>query len=524
VYTYETEVKKIDEMSDEQAMEHFIREKRKQLRIFEEQQFNKLHGDTVSYKEGDLVLISAHRLANSDRLISQKLLEKRYGPYIIVREHKANCYLVKDYAGITDDKVVNVRQVILFLSKEQLKEIEDETRCKSVIDKRTLQQRINDFLRVNERKGLKVREATNEGGERDMFNVSDDAMDALDENLEYELRDISSTSELGQDLTNNPELSKIFEPNESENMDQHIEIGKKVLENDQGEKRGSNDLRNSSNPLKGKLGIKDGKIVSMKLPIDSGIDTSLESGDEVIPVELCEISMRESMNVGKKEQEKKELPKAIKKLKIDSQFGLELANLESENTARNLRVRKRENLKEVTKSEDELEILNELNDINEIKIWKKDSDREFRPILVAEKPPVNKFIKAVREKRDTYKKGTKQVGTDSGNESNSENDQDDAGKMLQVFNENAKCYRKKYIRKEEKEELEKLLRANLNESTLDRLIEEAEEYKKKRAKKTKGKGNAKKQFNVNYIVLNRLSYCHKLVLGHHLMQAKIGTK
>ncbi|XP_065221385.1 uncharacterized protein LOC135846306 [Planococcus citri] len=145
VYTQEVIDENIDNMTDQQALVNFIREKRMQQRINNKVAFNKLHGPPTIFENGELVMLTSHRLSSYEKGLSKKLFQKRYGPYTVEQHVGSNCYMVKNVADPTDEQIVNTRQMTSYLNKNQLEELKNDLKQRSKFDNRDLVEKIRDY-------------------------------------------------------------------------------------------------------------------------------------------------------------------------------------------------------------------------------------------------------------------------------------------------------------------------------------------------------------------------------------------
>ncbi|CAG7725282.1 unnamed protein product, partial [Allacma fusca] len=107
VYTQELVDLRVDEMTEQQALISFIREKRKLQRSRDEVAFYKIKGDPICYEEGELVMLTEHRQSSYDKGVSKKLFPKRFGPYMVMKHVGDNAYRVRSIANESDEQIVN---------------------------------------------------------------------------------------------------------------------------------------------------------------------------------------------------------------------------------------------------------------------------------------------------------------------------------------------------------------------------------------------------------------------------------
>ena len=150
VYQYDTVELEVEKMTDRQTIENYIREKRRLLAIHEETLFNKQHGDPTPLEEGDLVLLTAHRQSCFNKGTSKKLYAKRHGPFIVKERKGHNCYLVVSVENPTEERIVNIRQILLFMNRRQREAFEHELCLQSRLNHKTIEDRIKEFLTLDD--------------------------------------------------------------------------------------------------------------------------------------------------------------------------------------------------------------------------------------------------------------------------------------------------------------------------------------------------------------------------------------
>lgn len=159
VYTSEIKNQKINDMTNREAINAYIRERRRLQRIHDEYIFNKTHGDPTPLQTGDMILLTEHKQSSFDRGTSAKLYPKRYGPYVINKRVTHNCYLVTSIEDPKDEKIVNIRQVTLFLTKQQQEDLRNETCLRSKLNHRSIEEKIKEYLTRHE-ESLDIEETT----------------------------------------------------------------------------------------------------------------------------------------------------------------------------------------------------------------------------------------------------------------------------------------------------------------------------------------------------------------------------
>ena len=188
VYTYDLKKQKIDEMTDRQAVECLIREKRRLQRIKDEYLFNKSHGDPTPLEEGDMILLTEHKQSSFEKGTSSKLYAKRYGPYVIRRRVTSNCYLVKSKDEDECEKIVNIRQITLFLTKQQQENLQKELCLKSKINQQDIEEKIQNYLKRHQIDDL----AVDTGREVEISmdkNITSDVAKEIAQKLRHERRE-----------------------------------------------------------------------------------------------------------------------------------------------------------------------------------------------------------------------------------------------------------------------------------------------------------------------------------------------
>jgi len=147
VYDKTNAIEKIEEMSDRQVIEAFIRERRKLQRIHDEYNWAKKYGDVHPFDVGDMVLLTEHRQSKYYKGMSRKFFAKRAGPYFIKEKRDHNCYLVvPTHDPQAPTKPVNIRQITLFLSAEQQHKFASEACLQSRLNRKSIEERIRDFI------------------------------------------------------------------------------------------------------------------------------------------------------------------------------------------------------------------------------------------------------------------------------------------------------------------------------------------------------------------------------------------
>ncbi|XP_065217069.1 uncharacterized protein LOC135843204 [Planococcus citri] len=150
VYTQELVDLRVDEMTEQQALISFIREKRKLQRSRDEVAFYKIKGDPICYEEGELVMLTEHRQSSYDKGVSKKLFPKRFGPYMVMKHVGDNAYRVRSIANESDEQIVNARQMTIYLNLEQQEKLKNDPKLKSKTDSRPLIEKIKEKVTPKE--------------------------------------------------------------------------------------------------------------------------------------------------------------------------------------------------------------------------------------------------------------------------------------------------------------------------------------------------------------------------------------
>ncbi|CAG7824553.1 unnamed protein product, partial [Allacma fusca] len=119
-------------------------------------------------ENGELVMLTSHRLSSYEKGLSKKLFQKRYGPYTVEQHVGSNCYMVKNVADPTDEQIVNTRQMTSYLNKNQLEELKNDLKQRSKFDNRDLVEKIRDFSK---------KKTTSQNAEMEEENTDEEEVD-----------------------------------------------------------------------------------------------------------------------------------------------------------------------------------------------------------------------------------------------------------------------------------------------------------------------------------------------------------
>ena len=97
-----------------------------------------------------MVLLTEHKQSSFEKGTSNKLHAKRYGPYLVKERVTSNCYLVISKDKNKDEKIVNIRQITLFLTKKQQEDLKNEICLQSKINPKDIEEKIREYLTVHE--------------------------------------------------------------------------------------------------------------------------------------------------------------------------------------------------------------------------------------------------------------------------------------------------------------------------------------------------------------------------------------
>ncbi|XP_065216486.1 uncharacterized protein LOC135842781 [Planococcus citri] len=162
VYTQELVDLRVDEMTEQQALISYIRERRKLQRSRDEVAFYKLKGDPICYEEGELVMLTEHRQSSYDKGVSKKLFPKRFGPYMVMKHVGDNAYRVRSIANESDEQIVNARQMTIYLSLEQQEKLKNDPKLQSKTDNRPLIEKIREKVTPKEIEKSEIEEEVEE--------------------------------------------------------------------------------------------------------------------------------------------------------------------------------------------------------------------------------------------------------------------------------------------------------------------------------------------------------------------------